>query len=86
MHFKSINLNLVSSEYTHELVLFKQLLDWFLSEVVGALSFWILSKIAVLCIFIFHWISPHQITEKAIQRYLLESIHGINLLDQVEFW
>ena len=59
MHLETIYLNLMASKYAHKFILLQKFFHWLLSEIVGAFTLWVLHEVAMLCIFIFHWICPH---------------------------
>lgn len=66
MHFESVNLHLMASKDAHQLILFEQLLDRFLTEVIGAFSLGVFCEVSMLSILVFHGVCPHEITEQAV--------------------
>lgn len=74
VHFESFALNLMPAENTEQLVAFKQLLNWFLAEVIGALALGVVLELVVWSVFVVHGVGPQQITENTVERNLLESI------------
>ena len=81
MHLEALLLNLMASEDTQKAILAEQLLDRLLTEVVRAITLWILFEITGDSFLVIHRIGPHQVTEDAVKRNLLFAIDFINLLD-----
>jgi len=71
VHVKTFLFDLMASENTKELVLAQKLLNGFLSEVIGTITFRVFFKVPVYRIIVFHWVRPHQIAENTIERDLL---------------
>ena len=76
----------MASEYAHQFILLKQLLDWFLSKIVRAFSLRIVHEITVLCVLVFHRVSPHEVAKHSVEGNFLESIDRIDFVNQVQFW
>ena len=84
VHLEAVDLHLVTTEYTHELVGTQQFLHWLLAEVIGAFTFRVLVEVTVLGYFVLHRVGPHQVAEKAIERNLLEALHLVDFVDHLE--
>ena len=75
MHLESLLLHLMTSEDGEQFVLAKKRLYWLLSEVVRAVTLWILLEFTMHGFLIIHRVSPEQITENTVQRNLLETVY-----------
>ena len=84
MHLEAFLLDLMASEDTEEAILAEQLLDWLLTEVVGAITLRVFFEITGDSLLVIHRVGPHQIAEDAVQRNLLLAIDFVNLFDLLE--
>jgi len=84
MHLEALLFNLMTTENTQQAILAQELLDWLFAEVVRAVAFGVLLEVTMKGLFIFHRVSPHQVTEDAIEWDLLLTVDLINLLDLLE--
>jgi hypothetical protein len=71
---------------SHQLIGIKKFLGWFLSKVVGALSFLVINVVLRVCNVVTHRVSPKQIAKNALQRHLLEAVELVDVLDLAELW
>ena len=80
MHLEAFLLDLVTAENTQQSVLSQESFDRFFAEVVGAVTLWVLFEVSVDSLLVIHRISPHQVTENAIQWDLLFAVYLVNLV------
>lgn len=66
MHLEAFLLDLMASEDTEEAILAEQLLDWLLTEVVGAITLRVFFEITGDSLLVIHRVGPHQIAEDAV--------------------
>jgi hypothetical protein len=75
----------MSSENRQQLITFQQLLNGFLTEVVGALSLWVVFEVVIGCSLVVHRVGPQQVAKDTIEGNLLKTINRVDLLQLGKF-
>ena len=80
MHFVAVNLDLMSTDDRDEVVSPQNLLDRVQAELNRALTLWVGAEALLASVTVVHRVGPEQITEEALERWLNESIHLVDVV------